>query len=517
MDPLSTGVHSPSDPAAAPPLPDQDARQARRQPTRPPVRLGLQQRAPRNLRRHLQRAVVRLLVLLAADLAAFAALRGLVRGVRDFALLGDWIAQPLRIVMPAGILNGWQFAAALVTGLVVTGNYRSGDNRRDPGRLFIGCALATALPLWMAIWTRGVDVVAVQYTLTLALTWLTLTGERLLVDRLVTRFRRAGRHALHALFVGRARECRAVASSPAFRTGREFQGVGYVDVERPTGTGALGHIEDFPVLLAASGAEVVVICGSVRRPELAALVDAALVSGCEVFAVPPEASLPGVEPAVEWREGTAVVRLTAPSLRGQQLVLKRVMDLVGAAAGLLVLSPLFAAVAALVKLDSPGPVFFRQERVGIGGRRFSIVKFRTMRVGAEGELAQLRAQSIYTDARLFKVRQDPRVTRVGQWLRRTSLDELPQLFNVLRGEMSLVGPRPPVPPEVELYDEHHYARFDVKPGMTGPWQVNGRNDIDNFEQVVTLETKYIREWSLLTDLVILLKTIRTVFGMRGAH
>jgi exopolysaccharide biosynthesis polyprenyl glycosylphosphotransferase len=464
-----------------------------------------------------QRALVRVVVLLLADLAAFGVVRGMVRGVRDLALLGDWIARPLQQIMPVGILSGWQFAAAMVAGLLVTGNYSAGDNRRDPGRLFLACALATALPLWMTIWTRGVEVVALQYTMTLTVVWLALTLERQLVDRLVSRVRRAGHDAADTIFVGHMRDCQAVAASPAFRSSREFQPMGFVDVERPTAIGALGHIEELPLLLAASGAEVVVVCGAVRRPELQVVVDAALASGCQVLAVPPEANLPGVEPAVVWREGSALVRLTAPSLRGQQLFLKRVLDLAGAVAGLIVLSPVFALIAALIKLDSPGPVFFRQVRVGLGGRAFSIAKFRTMRVGADDEVTQLRSQSIYSDGRLFKVREDPRVTRLGRWLRRTSLDELPQLLNVLRGDMALVGPRPPVPSEVELYEEHHYARFDVKPGMTGPWQVSGRNEISDFEEVVKLETQYIREWTLLSDIVILARTVRAVFGMRGAH
>jgi lipopolysaccharide/colanic/teichoic acid biosynthesis glycosyltransferase len=129
----------------------------------------------------------------------------------------------------------------------------------------------------------------------------------------------------------------------------------------------------------------------------------------------------------------------------------------------------------------------------------------------------LLSRSVYGDARLFKVRNDPRMTRIGGFLRRTSLDELPQLVNVLRGEMSLVGPRPPLPSEVALYEEHHYARFDVKPGITGPWQVNGRNQITDFEQVIALETRYIREWSLLSDVAILLRTVWVVAQMRGAH
>jgi lipopolysaccharide/colanic/teichoic acid biosynthesis glycosyltransferase len=162
-------------------------------------------------------------------------------------------------------------------------------------------------------------------------------------------------------------------------------------------------------------------------------------------------------------------------------------------------------------------VFFRQNRVGRGGRLFKIYKFRTMVAGAEEHRDELLEQSIYPDRRLFKIVGDPRVTRLGNWLRRTSLDELPQLFNVLKGEMSLVGPRPPIPSEVDLYEAHHYARFDVKPGITGPWQVAGRNQITDFEQIVTLETRYIRDWTLLTDIVMLFRTVGAVLRMRGAH
>jgi lipopolysaccharide/colanic/teichoic acid biosynthesis glycosyltransferase len=137
--------------------------------------------------------------------------------------------------------------------------------------------------------------------------------------------------------------------------------------------------------------------------------------------------------------------------------------------------------------------------------------------GAEARRDELLSQSVYGDARLFKVPSDPRMTRLGRWLRRTSLDELPQLINVLRGEMSLVGPRPPLPSEVALYEAHHYARFDVRPGITGPWQVGGRNEVTDFESVVALESEYIRNWSLVSDLVILLRTIPAVVGMSGAH
>jgi len=246
-------------------------------------------------------------------------------------------------------------------------------------------------------------------------------------------------------------------------------------------------------------------------------VGAALTAGCQVLSVPRAIEIAGVQPTLVWRHDQPLIELTAPTLRGWQLGVKRALDIVGAIVGLVVLSPVFAVLATLVKLDSRGSVLFRQARVGQGGRLFKITKFRTMATDAEQRRADIAEHSIYPDKRLFKVLNDPRVTRLGRWLRRSSLDELPQLFNVLRGEMSLVGPRPPMPSEVELYEAHHYARFDVKPGMTGPWQVGGRNQVTDFEQIVALETRYIREWSLWADVLILSRTALVVLRMRGAH
>jgi lipopolysaccharide/colanic/teichoic acid biosynthesis glycosyltransferase len=235
-----------------------------------------------------------------------------------------------------------------------------------------------------------------------------------------------------------------------------------------------------------------------------------------VLSVPRSIEIAGVEPKLVWRKEQPLVELTTPTLRGGQLIVKRFVDLVGASVGLILATPILLVVAALVKLDSRGLVFFRQNRVGRGGRLFKIFKFRTMVAGAEEHRDELLEQSIYPDRRLFKIVRDPRTTRLGTWLRRTSLDELPQLFNVLKGEMSLVGPRPPIPSEVDLYEAHHYARFDVKPGITGPWQVAGRNKITDFEQIVALETRYIRDWSLLGDIWMLCRTAVVVLRMRGA-
>jgi exopolysaccharide biosynthesis polyprenyl glycosylphosphotransferase len=248
--------------------------------------------------------------------------------------------------------------------------------------------------------------------------------------------------------------------------------------------------------------------------ELLVIADAA---GCNVYTLARPATITGHVPQLVWLRGVPLVQLTRPGAQGQQLVVKRAVDLAVAAAGLVVLAPLLAVVACAVRLSSPGPVIFRQRRVGAGGRLFDILKFRSMVDGADAQRGELTAQSIYEDGRLFKLPLDPRVTGVGRFIRRTSLDELPQLWNVLRGEMSLVGPRPPLPSEVALYEEHHYSRFDMKPGITGPWQVNGRNRVTDFDEVIRLETAYLRRWMIWKDFAILLRTIPVVLRMDGAH
>ncbi len=259
------------------------------------------------------------------------------------------------------------------------------------------------------------------------------------------------------------------------------------------------------------------ICGHFDDGLFQQVVDTTLSAGCELVSIPRTQSMPGLRPAFVWRDGEPLVALTAPALKGQQLFVKRIADVVLGLVGLVATSPALALVAVAVKLDSAGPVLFSQERVGFGGRRFKIHKFRTMELDAERRLEEVRSHSLYGDPRLFKAVADPRVTKVGHFLRKTSLDELPQLWNVVKGEMSLVGPRPPLPSEVALYETHHYGRFDVKPGITGPWQANGRNEITDFEQVVRLESAYIREWTLWKDLQILARTVPVVLKMRGAH
>ncbi len=195
---------------------------------------------------------------------------------------------------------------------------------------------------------------------------------------------------------------------------------------------------------------------------------------------------------------------------------KRLADIAVSGLGMILLSPLFLAIALAVKASSPGPVFFTQVRVGRYGRHFNFYKFRSMRQNAEQQKEGLLAQNESKDGVIFKMKDDPRITRVGKFLRRTSLDELPQLWNVFIGDMSLVGPRPPVPSEVEKYTLEDRKRLDVIPGLTCLWQIKGRSDIP-FKEQVRLDKEYILASSVWKDIVILLKTIPAIIGGKGAY
>jgi lipopolysaccharide/colanic/teichoic acid biosynthesis glycosyltransferase len=196
---------------------------------------------------------------------------------------------------------------------------------------------------------------------------------------------------------------------------------------------------------------------------------------------------------------------------------KRAFDVAGALIGIGLLAPLVGVLALLVKLDSTGPMFFSHTRLGIGGKRFRMYKLRTMRDGADAEKASVAHLNQSDDSRLFKIRSDPRVTRFGRTIRRWSLDEIPQLYNVLIGDMSLVGPRPFFEADLSNYETHHFSRLAVKPGLTGLWQVSGRSEILDFEEVVRLDREYIDTWSLSLDLRILCRTFPAVVHRHGAY
>lgn len=215
--------------------------------------------------------------------------------------------------------------------------------------------------------------------------------------------------------------------------------------------------------------------------------------------------------------GVPTIRFSPPLVTGLDFWVKRCFDFVASAILIVLLSPILLGIALLIKLDSPGPFFYKQERVGLHGNRFKVLKFRTMVVNADKLQKELEASNEMKDGVLFKMKDDPRITKIGKFLRRSSLDELPQLFNILFGEMSLVGPRPLPIRDVEKFSDHHFIRHEVLPGITGLWQVSGRSNITDFEQVIRLDTFYIENWSFGLDLQILVRTALVLLQKKGAY
>ena len=265
-----------------------------------------------------------------------------------------------------------------------------------------------------------------------------------------------------------------------------------------------------------SKSDAIILVGPFTDEALQNVLIAGSAAGCRVFGLRRRPLREMNNPTLIRRGEGPISLLSSPALLGWQLVAKRTLDVAGAVCGLILFAPILALCAVAVKLTSPGPILFRQRRVGLGGETFEMLKLRTMVRDADARAAEVQSVNVYHDPRLFKADADPRVTPIGRFLRHSSLDELPQLWNVLRGEMSLVGPRPPLPREVARYRIRHYVRFEVAPGITGPWQVSGRNEIRDFETIVDLEQRYIAGWTVWRDLGLLLRTIPAVLSMRGA-
>lgn len=214
-------------------------------------------------------------------------------------------------------------------------------------------------------------------------------------------------------------------------------------------------------------------------------------------------------------EGMPLIHVRLPRFEGGVYMIKRALDVVVAALALLAFAPFALLIAAAIRVDDPGPVFFRQSRVGRDGQEFKMVKFRSMRIDAEARLAELQAQNDGAGP-LFKLKSDPRVTRVGRILRKYSIDEIPQFWNVLVGDMSVVGPRPPLPAEVTAYDGTVFRRLYIKPGITGPWQVGGRSDL-SWDESVRIDLRYVENWSVMNDLQIMWRTAKVMVAPSGAY
>jgi exopolysaccharide biosynthesis polyprenyl glycosylphosphotransferase len=405
---------------------------------------------------------------------------------------------------------------SLVFCLVATRCYSYTERQAIPWRIFIALLLGLALPRWTEVWGPGLGWRWVAVGVVLTTLWLALLVQRRGLARALSPIDPRRLDAARTLVLGPSAEIERLRRDRS--EGMESR-VMPATYELSANWGEPGQ-EGMPALydrIADSNADALVLVGAVSDTALQSVMIAASSAGARVYATRREAFRKLDEPSFVLRRSEPLMLLSRPALVGSQLVLKRVIDLLGAAVGLVVLSPILGLVSLLVRFSSPGPVLFRQVRVGLGGDPFVCLKFRTMVADAELRQAELVRDNIHDGGnRIFKLPNDPRLTPVGKFLRRSSIDELPQLWNVLRGEMSLVGPRPALPSEVLRYEPHHFVRFEVLPGITGPWQVGGRNAIKDFEEVVRLESNYVRGWTLWRDLVILIRTVPAVISMKGA-
>jgi exopolysaccharide biosynthesis polyprenyl glycosylphosphotransferase len=378
--------------------------------------------------------------------------------------------------------------------------------------------VATASWATKAEIARGYVLVALPMA-----TALTLLG-RYLVRKWVHRNRRRGSFMSDVLLVGHGR---SGAELVLQMRDDAHHGMRVVGACVPCGGGSeelvslgvpvLGDFEDvdFALRLAAADAVAVLPCPEIDGPALRTLSWSLAKSGIDLLVAPALIDVAGPRIAIRPVCGFPLLHVDEPQLAGGRRVAKALLDRLVALIALIVLAPLLVAIALAIRLSSPGPAIFRQRRTGWQGREFTMWKFRTMVRNAEELRSSLDELNRHPTGELFKVAADPRVTRLGRWLRRSSIDELPQLVNVLRGQMSLVGPRP-LPITDRPYDGEARRRLFVKPGITGLWQISGRSDLD-WEKSVRLDLRYVEQWSLALDALIIWKTLFAVLKHRGAY
>lgn len=358
------------------------------------------------------------------------------------------------------------------------------------------------------------------------LSFLLLSAEKSLVRLALGIVRRRGYNYRNILVVGTGERAQQFKKLLAQYDDWGLRILGFVatddeaTAEIPDSLPVLGRLPDLTAICKVQPVDEVVFCLP-RSNALQREVESHLLEmenlGITVRMVLNLLELPSTTRELEFfHEDMPILTFYSRAFNAQQSLSKRLLDVCGALVGLTITAVLLPFIALAIRIDSPGPIFFIQERVGEYGRSFRLWKFRSMTVNAEARKQELMQHNQMNGA-MFKMQDDPRVTRVGRFLRRSSLDELPQFWNVLRGEMSLVGTRPPTPDEVSRYQDWHRRRICIKPGITGLWQVSGRNTITDFDEVVRLDLRYIDNWSLWLDIKILFKTITVFFSPHGSY
>lgn len=393
---------------------------------------------------------------------------------------------------------------------------RSGLNEQ---RMTLQATLIAGLILCGTLYlTRAGDISRVAVVLAVLLTGAMLCARRALWRSLVYNRYREGLDTRNVLIVGSGRVGHALRNhlESLGHLGYRFRGfISLGDVNTETeDADTVGNVGNCLALARALFIDEIFFSVPAEQEVVIDLVQRARTMGVDVRVVPDLYDGLAWNAPVEYVGQFPTIPLHQREFPAGAFMIKRILDIVLSAIALLVLSPVLLAIAIAVRLDSPGPIIYKARRVGRKGRTFQCRKFRTMVVNADALKAALQSQN-ERDGILFKMTNDPRITRVGRFLRKYSLDELPQFFNVLLGEMSLVGPRPPIASEVERYDLAHLRRLDVLPGVTGLWQVEARHD-PSFDSYISLDTAYVENWTVWLDIKILLRTVSVVVGGTGS-
>lgn len=484
-------------------------------------RARLSDRQPDAARRHAARLGTRIGILLASDMAAFFLARAVLRAFASQPLVAARLPVNLTSAGPLadpGEPGSTVFLVALLLALALTGSYTRHRGLNTGVRLGAAAVLAiaaAAVPLAALV---GVPRAIASTLLVGAVTWAALLIVRAFMERFLERVWPRDRWAGPAILIGPEDALSSRAAAAVSRPGGDYTVAAHHcirDSALPGDPRALAG--DVHRLIEKTEAEAVVLCEPLPEQYVRALLDTVLEAGCQLLYPARAVRIEDPRPRLVWHHDQPFFELGAPVLKISAVAVKRATDVVLASILLAVSLPLMLVVTAAIKLDSRGPALFRQHRAGRGGRRFDMMKFRTMRIGADEEKLHFAHLNQTGDIRLFKIPSDPRVTRFGGFLRRWSLDELPQLWNVLRGDMSLVGPRPFFEADFAAYEDHHFRRLDTKPGITGLWQVSGRSEVVDFEDVVFLDRQYIEQWSFWLDVSILFRTISAVVRRTGAY
>jgi exopolysaccharide biosynthesis polyprenyl glycosylphosphotransferase len=484
-------------------------------------RSALRERRPHAVRRHTGRVATRFAVLLAGDVVAVFLARAIALWLAaetvngSLAYNGTPLAQGGTRFIFLGLL--------ILTAIFATGGHSRHRALNLPLRLLVA-VVGAVLITWAGGIARGfLPDLVLPMVATTGTVWLSLYAVRQISEWILRDIWPGQRGAGVAILVGapsRAGRYEHAVGAP----GGDYMVAGYLATNPDNSAGTdgygegdfLGTIDNLSAVIDSHHAEAVVVCADLPASRINDLIEECLRAGCQILFPARAVRVYGLRPILVWHHDQPFFELGSPVLKARALISKRIVDVIVSSVLLIVFSPLLLAIMIAIRLDSAGSPFFFQERAGLGGKRFRMIKFRTMRIGADEEKNNLAHLNHTGDRRLFKIPNDPRTTRLGRMLRRWSLDELPQLVNVLIGEMSLIGPRPFFESDFVQYEDHHFRRLDAKPGITGLWQVSGRSEVVDFEDVIFLDRQYIEQWSFWLDVSILFRTIPAVLRRTGA-